>query len=243
VTDSTARFSNRVDDYAKYRPSYPRAAIEAILEGFDSPAIADLGAGTGISSRLLAERGTVYAVEPNAGMRGQIVADAHTIPVDGTAEATTLPDACVDIVTAFQAYHWFDPAAVLGETERIGRPRVRFAAVWNERDGSDPFMREYQAAIDPYMTDATESKRRKTTVDGDLAARGWQNIRVREFRHEQPADWDQLIGRTRSASYLPREGPAYEAMAAHLRALYDRADSCGGARFVLIATVHLAERQ
>jgi SAM-dependent methyltransferase len=176
-------------------------------------------------------------------MRSEILPDAHLIPVEGTAEATTLPNACVDIVTAFQAYHWFDPAAVLAETERIGRPRVRFAAVWNERDASDPFMHEYQQVINPFIMDATESKRRNVTVGDDLRSRGWSNVRVREFRHEQPADWDELIGRTRSSSYLPREGPAYEAMAAKLRELYDGADRYGGARFVLIAAVHLGERQ
>jgi len=149
----------------------------------------------------------------------------------------------VDIVTAFQAYHWFDPEAVILESERIGRRPVRFAAVWNERDNRDPFMAQYQRIIDPYMTDATESRRRKTTVDADLRERGWSNVRTIEFRHETPADWDQLIGRTRSASYLPREGPAYDELAAELRALFDRSAAFGGSRFVLIAAVHLAERQ
>lgn len=242
--DPTTRFSKRAEDYARYRPSYPVEAIAAILDGFTKPRIADLGAGTGISSVLLADAGAhVFAIEPNGAMRSSIPSRADVVVVDGTAEGTTLPDRSVDIITAFQAYHWFDPDRVLGEAERIGSPRARFAAVWNERDESDQFMLAYSDIIRRYMTDDTESRRRKTAVDDDLRKHGWTRVRVLDFRHEKTVDWEGLIGRTRSASYLPREGPAYESMTAELRALYDRAGELGGARFVLLTSVHLAERQ
>jgi SAM-dependent methyltransferase len=232
--DSTTRFSKRAEDYARYRPSYPPDAAAAILDGFTKPRVADLGAGTGISSVLLASAGArVYAIEPNAAMRAAIPLRPDIELIDGTAESTHLPDRSVDVVAAFQAYHWFEPDLVLAEAERIGRRRVRFAAVWNERDETDPFM----------LADDTESRRRATTVDSDLRERGWSNVRVLDFRHAMPVDWDGLIGRTRSASYLPREGPAYEKMAAELRALYDCAGDLGGARFVLTTAVHLGERQ
>ncbi len=241
--DSTRRFGNRAGDYARYRPTYPAEAIDAVLDGFAAPCVADLGAGTGISSVLLADAGAqVLAIEPNSAMRSSIPARPEIVAIDGTAEATTLPDSSVDVITAFQAYHWFDPDRVLGEAERIGRPRVRFAAVWNERDESDPFVLAYSDIIRRYMLDDTESRRRKTRVDSDLRAHGWAQVRVLDFRHGKPVDWEELIGRTRSASYLPREGPAYESMAAELRALYDRAGEFGGARFVLLTSVHLAER-
>ncbi|HTC29948.1 MAG TPA: methyltransferase domain-containing protein [Candidatus Acidoferrum sp.] len=242
--DSTTRFSKRAEDYARYRPSYPSDAIAAILDGFTKPRVADLGAGTGISSILLANAGArVYAIEPNAAMRAAIPLRPDIELIDGTAESTNLRDRSVDVVTAFQAYHWFDHDLVLTEAERIGRRRVRFAAVWNERDETDPFMLAYSDIIRRYMADDTESRRRATTVDGDLRDRGWTDVRVLDFRHAMPIDWDGLIGRTRSASYLPREGPAYETMAAELRALYDRAGELGGARFVLTTAVHLGERQ
>lgn len=244
MSDSTTRFGARAGDYALYRPSYPREAIEAVLDGFSAPDVADVGAGTGISSVVLADAGAhVFAVEPNANMRGSIPSRPDIAVVDGTAEATRLADHSVDVVAAFQAYHWFDPERVLTEAVRIGRKRVRFAAIWNERDEQDPFVREYGAVIRRYVLDDTETRRRNTTVDADLRAHGWSNVRVLEFRHTMPVDWEALIGRTRSASYLPREGPAYEVMAAELRALYDRADAFGGARFVLATAVHLGERQ
>ncbi|HUN29412.1 MAG TPA: class I SAM-dependent methyltransferase [Alphaproteobacteria bacterium] len=244
MTDSTTRFGNRAGDYALYRPSYPIEAIEAVLDGFAAPNVADLGAGTGISSVLLANAGArVYAIEPNAAMRRALPSRPEIVAIDGTAEATTLPDRSIDVIAAFQAYHWFDPDRVLREAGRIARSRARFAAVWNERDESDAFVRAYSEIIRPYMLDDTEVKRRKTNVDHDLRVHGWSQVRVLEFRHSKAVNFEELIGRTRSASYLPREGPAYEAMAAELRALYDRAGEFGGARFVLLTGVHLAERQ
>ena len=242
--DSTTRFSQRADDYARYRPSYPPDAVAAILDGFVKPRVADLGAGTGISSVLLADAGThVYAVEPNAAMRAAIPARRDIEVIDGTAEATSLADGSVEVVTAFQAYHWFDPDLVLDEAERIGSPGVRFAAVWNERDETDPFMLAYSEVIRRYMSDNTETERRGSAIDSDLGRHGWSNVRVLHFRHETPLDWEGLIGRTRSSSYLPREGPAYETMEAELRDVYDRAAALGATRFVLTTAVHLAERQ
>jgi SAM-dependent methyltransferase len=244
VSDSTTRFGTRAGDYALYRPSYPLEAVAAVLDGCTRPDVADVGAGTGISSVLLADAGAhVYAIEPNANMRASIVSRQDITVIDGTAEATKLPDCSVDIITAFQAYHWFVPDRVLAEAARIGRARVRYAAVWNERDEREPFVREYSAIVKPYMLDDTEVRRRNTTVDDDLRAHGWTNVRVLEFRHVVTVDWEALIGRTRSTSYLPREGPAYEAMTAELRALFGRAGEFGGARFTLVTSVHLAERQ
>ncbi len=242
--DPTTRFSKRAEDYARYRPSYPADAIAAILDGFTQPRAADLGAGTGISSLLLADAGAhVFAIEPNAAMRAAIPLRPDIEVIEGTAETTNLPGRSIDVITAFQAYHWFDADLVLAEAERIGRRRVRFAAVWNERDETDPFMLAYSGIIRRYMADDTESARRASAIDTDLHRHGWSNVRVLDFRHAKPVDWDGLIGRTRSASYLPREGPAYVTMAAELRELYDRAGTFGGARFVLMTAVHLAERQ
>lgn len=242
--DSKERFGARADDYARYRPSYPRGVIDTIVEGFRAPTVADLGAGTGISSSLLAQSAQhVYALEPNAAMRKKIEPRANLTPIDGSAESTTLPNASVDIVTAFQAYHWFEPQKVLAETERIGRSRVRFAAVWNERDNGDPFMLEYQNIIAPYMADGTEGRRRNITVERDLRDHGWSNVRRVDVRHSTTADWETLIGRTRSASYLPHEGAEYHELEAKLRDLFDRFGALGGARFVLVASIYLGERQ
>lgn len=223
--DSKSRFTERADDYVRFRPSYPRDIVDAIVEGYAVPAVADLGAGTGISALLLAATGArVFAVEPNAAMREAIPADAKIIPLNGTAEATTLPNASVDIVTAFQAYHWFDGPAVLAEARRILRTGGRFAAVWNLRDGEDAFTSAYEAIVDRYnlQPQVLDRVTRPGSIERDFSAHGWRDARVVRSTHVQALDVDGLIGFSRSASYLPRSGPAYEAMVQEIRALCER---------------------
>src|ERR1700744_1650569 len=154
MTDSTQRFTDRVADYVKYRPSYPRDVVSFLHEtcGVAPDAqVADIGAGTGISARLFLDAGhPVIAVEPNLAMRE--AANAWLAPyenfrsVAGTAEATTLEDASVDLVIAAQAFHWFDPVATRREFARILRPQGHVALFWNSRllDRS-PFLAGYEA--------------------------------------------------------------------------------------------------
>ena len=104
----TQRFSDRVDDYVRYRPSYPAAVMEAPREyaGLGpSSVVADIGSGTGIFALLLLRMcARVYGVEPNEAMRvaGERLLAGWTnfASVAGTAEATGMPDASVDLVTA-----------------------------------------------------------------------------------------------------------------------------------------------
>jgi SAM-dependent methyltransferase len=243
VTDSTVRFGNRVGDYAKYRPSYPCEAIAAVLDGFDRPQVADLGAGTGISAVLLADAGAfVYAVEPNANMRAAIPERGDVVAVNSTAESTGLEPLSIDVIAAFQAYHWFEPARVFAEADRIARKRARFVAAWNERDEQDPFTRAYGDAIRPHMTDDTEHRRHHSTIDRDLEAHGWGVARILEYRYDHAVSFEGILGRARSASYLPREGPAYDAMAKQLRAVFNAAAVDGTVRFAYVTTLHIGER-
>lgn len=245
MIDGTKRFSNRAEDYARYRPAYPRAIIYAILDGFADPVVADLGAGTGISAQLLADAGaTLYAIEPNAAMRSAIPANTRITTVDGTAEKTTLPNASVDIITAFQAYHWFDPGAVLAEAARIAKPRARFAAVWNHRDRDDAFTGAFEAVVDRYDLSGgdIDRSRRAGTVFSDLESAGWKNVRKIVASHEQPLDFDAMIGFVRSASYLPRDGDRYDAMAAELRELFQREAARSPVRFIWTTEAYIGER-
>src|SRR5437764_1020077 len=130
MRDPTQRFSTRVDNYVKYRPGYP-PAIVGLLEAecglTPESVVADIGAGTGLLAELWLRHGNpVCGVEPNREMREAgarlLAAYPAFTSVDGTAEATTLPDQSVDFVTAGQAFHWFEPVAARREFARILRP-------------------------------------------------------------------------------------------------------------------------
>jgi SAM-dependent methyltransferase len=219
----TERFTDRAAAYVAGRPSYPPAALDAIVAGFfdlGSVTVADLGAGTGISSRLLAQRGVrVVAVEPNAAMRAAAEPALNVTWVDARAEDTGLDEASIDIVTAFQAFHWFDYAATLREIVRILRPGGRAALVYNERDESDAFTRAYSEIVREFMTDDTE-RRRSAGRDVFFAFDGWHQPRTIEVRNEHELDRDGLRSRTRSTSYLPQSGSAAERLSSRVDALF-----------------------
>ncbi|MBD5635763.1 MAG: class I SAM-dependent methyltransferase, partial [Candidatus Eremiobacteraeota bacterium] len=130
-----ARFFGLAERYDRFRPDYPPAAIEAILAGLPSGAVvADIGAGTGISTRALSAAGArAIAIEPNDEMRAFACASGVDARA-GSAENTGLATGSVDVVGCFQAFHWFANAAPLAEFVRILRPGGRLAIVWNERD-------------------------------------------------------------------------------------------------------------
>lgn len=137
----TEVFSGKAQAYAKARPGYPDAAMEHICALVPAGAVfADVGAGTGKFTVLLARyTPAVFAVEPNADMRGELAAATAACPnvtiVGGAAEATTLPDSSVDVVICAQALHWFDADAFRAECRRIGRPGGIAVAVYNNMPG------------------------------------------------------------------------------------------------------------
>lgn len=218
--EPTSRFSDRAGDYARFRPDYPAEAIEAIAAGAEI--ILDVGAGTGISSRQVAEKGArVIALEPNDAMREAAEPHPGVEYLKGTAESIPLPDGSVNLVTAFQAYHWFEPMAALREFHRVLERGGRLAVIWNERDHSDEFTREYGRIIRE-LSNNHPAERREQSIDSLLASALFREVCHNTYRYEQRLYLDGLIGRARSASYLPSEGQGLVRLIAELTALHQR---------------------
>lgn len=225
----TTRFSDRAGDYVRFRPTYPPDAVDAILAGLAAPAgrtlaAADIGAGTGISTRLLAERGVrVHAIEPNDAMRS--AAEPHDLIEwrRGTAEATGLPDASVELVLCAQSYHWFEPASACREFARILKPGGRLALMWNDGDESDPVSGGYYELVRAASTGAGPSMHQDVAKDPPFAP-PFDPARVQRlrFHHEQRLDEAGLIGRAMSASYVPKTGEKAERLVEGLRDLHTR---------------------
>ncbi len=219
--DPTVRFSNRVEDYARYRPSYPPKVLEILLQECGltpRSVIADVGCGTGILSRLFCEAGNrVCGVEPNVSMldaaRESLRAFPQFVPVEARAETTTLPDHSIDIVTAAQAFHWFDPREARREFARLLKPGGWVALLWNERlNERTAFMRAYEALLMRYGIDYDRVKPlwQKTSLPEFFGESGYRKAVI---DNPQLFDREGLAGRILSASYMPsREHPSYPDM-------------------------------
>lgn len=233
------RFSHHAEDYAKYRPSYPQAAIDFIVEGWtDLTQItaADIGAGTGISSRLLAERGiNVKAIEPNAAMREVAVSHPLVEFLTGTAEEIPLCDRSLDLVISFQAFHWFNSALALPEFARILKPQGRLAVAWNERDRCDPFTQQYRLILRKCSQNHPAGKR-KTAFATFQSSDYFCNLQHQIFPYRQAVDFRGLLGRAESTSYVPKSGEAKDRLVQDLSELYEQFKDDQGLVYLVYAT-------
>lgn len=201
--------------------------FEAEMELTEESVIADVGSGTGISAFMFLENGnTVYGVEPNANMRAAAERYLHRFldrfhSVDGTAEATTLPDRSVDIVIAAQAFHWFRPEETRSEFKRILKPGGWVALIWNERQlNTTPFLVDYEQLLLKYATDYTQVRHENVNDAALLDFFGTRFERA-SFPNAQVLDFDGLRGRAASSSYMPSEGDErFAEMEEDLRGLF-----------------------
>jgi len=265
MSNSTTRFSDRVEDYVKYRPHYPAGVLTYLTDTYHfNPewTVADIGSGTGISTELFLRgiggddhKGTtgmggddrgrvsgggfsggnrVYAVEPNREMRAKAEELLSGYPgfvsVDGTAEATGLPDASVQLIMAGQAFHWFEPVATRREFMRIARPGAVVALIWNERLILSDFEKEYEALILEYAGDYKTINHKNITDDRIGEFFRPQTFVLTIFENEQVFDFEGLKGRLLSSSYIPKKGAGHDALMTALAALFERHQSGGQVR-------------
>ena len=250
LVDSTERFSSRVADYIRYRPSYPREMIE-ILErecGLTRDSVvADVASGTGIFTRLLLEHGNrVFGVEPNPDMRRAGEEFLKEFPkftsVEGTADATTLPDRSLDLITVAQAAHWFNRDKAMPEFRRILKPAGYLVLLWNDRKmAGSRFSEEYEGLVKHYGTDYSEVQRLGRTIDGSEFFLEFK-CEKRVLANHQDFDYEQLEGRLLSSSYAPQRGePACTAMLADLRRIFDSCHQNGRVRMEYDTNIYFGE--
>ncbi|MBI5091725.1 MAG: class I SAM-dependent methyltransferase [Candidatus Hydrogenedentes bacterium] len=213
--DAKQRFSDRVEHYIKYRPSYPPQIIDLLgaeLGLQPTWAVADVGSGTGILTDLLLRTNVrVYAVEPNREMREAaerlLAARPNFHSVNGAAEATTLEPSSVDLVTAGQAFHWFDGDKTRAEFTRILKPDGNVLLVWNDRKtASTPFLEAYDHLLRTRGLDYEQVNHRNVDHTRLLRFFGAEGYREAVFPNAQHFDWEGLRGRALSSSYVPPEG-------------------------------------
>lgn len=250
IKPATDYFTGLASVYSEHRPTYPREAIQWILHELPaSPRVADIGCGTGISTRLLAETGAqVTGIDPNLDMLNE----ARSLSCDdpsieyrtGTGECTGLESDSVDAVVCAQSFHWFDARSALREFHRVLRPGGRLALMWNIKTESDPFSAHFTRLMRAAQVDAeSRGLRVPSEREADPALGGFfTKVRRREFDNPQSLDLPGVLGRARSASYFPRIGPLRESFERELREAFDRHQRDGSVTLFHLTEVTLAER-
>lgn len=227
---NTERFSNRADHYAKYRPSYPREILAILREAgllHDSSVVADVGSGTGKWTEILLETGAkVMAVEPNEPMRQQAEAllggNPNFTSAAGSAEATGLADHSVDLVTAAQAFHWFDVPAAKREFRRILRTGGGVALIWNDRALTPGFMTDLHELLRKHSAEYRSRPYPQISMDAIGEFFSPAGFITSRLPYEQPMDLRALKGRVLSSSYIPMEPAGLRAIEADLEQLFAR---------------------
>jgi SAM-dependent methyltransferase len=249
--DAKNRFSNRVADYLRYRPHYPEGVLDFLRSKSNlSPThtIADIGSGTGFLAELFLKSGNpVFGVEPNQEMReaGEqyLAVYPRFTSINGSAEATMLPDSAADFVTVGQAFHWFKPQPTRQEFGRILRPDGWVAIVWNDRTlSSTGFAVSYEELLVRFGTDYSRVRDSYPQKQDIREFFGHEKFSTHELPNFQNFDLESLRGRLRSSSYVPTEGdPNFAPMMTALDALFAAQQQDGRVLMEFSTWVHLGQ--
>ncbi|HEX4007137.1 MAG TPA: class I SAM-dependent methyltransferase [Acidobacteriaceae bacterium] len=230
IPNPTERFTGRVESYRRYRPSYPPAIVDTLRDACGltgESQIADIAAGTGLLTEIFLAAGyAVTAVEPNDEMRAACATLQSQYPklrcVAGTAEATGLPDASVDLITVAQAMHWFDLEKTKAEFARILRPGGWCAVLYNNRRLSgDPFHDGYEKLLRDFGVDYLAVKGQHMGRNQLAAFFAPEPMECATFPNAQSFDYAGLEGRILSSSYMPQPGqPRFAEMQAATQWLF-----------------------
>ncbi len=210
-------FTGLAGHYAKFRPGYAPQVETAILGivGRDVASIdaADIGAGTGIWTRMLAARGlrSIVAVEPNDDMRAQGIASSGGTQIiwrKGSAESTGLPPGSADLVSMASSLHWADFDKACDEFHRILRPGGVFTALWNPRlIEMNPLLVEIEAQIRQLKPDIQRVSSGRSGITERLtdmlnARPQFTEVIYLEGRHVMRQTPEQYVGAWRSVNDL-----------------------------------------
>jgi SAM-dependent methyltransferase len=238
--DPKLRFSDRVDNYIRFRPRYPDTLLPLLQNELNltpESTIADIGCGPGISSEPFLRNGNkVYGVEPNEPMRlaaQRLLADFPRFrAINGTAEAITLPDHWVDLITAMQAFHWFDREKTRNEFLRILKPGGHAIIIWNSRKkGTSPFLEAYEQLLQQFATDYS-LVRHDNIDEGALRTFLGPTYTHHRLDNQQIFDFEGLQGRLLSSSYVPAAGhPNHDPMLRELNRIFGRFQQNGTVPF------------
>lgn len=242
------RFSDRVENYVRYRPSYPQEIITLLQrEAALTPQsiIADIGSGTGISAELFLRAGNVvHAVEPNREMREAAERLLAHFPnfhsVNASAQTTTLPNHSVDFIVAAQAFHWFNTPETRAEFTRILKPGGHVVLIWNERKlDATPFLQAFEQLLLTFGTDYTAIRHENVNAAA-LFSFFSGAYDTYTFANEQRFDFEGLKGRLLSSSYAPAAGqPRHDEMIAELRRIFDAYQASDQVCFEYDTRVHV----
>lgn len=235
-SDPKKRFTATANDYDAYRPSYPEAIVDWILDTTrvsTGDSATDIGCGTGISTRLFATRGlNIVGIEPNDKMRARAVAHGGPRYLKGDSAATGMSERSMDLIIAAQAFHWFDIEPTLTEFTRILKPGGWCTAFWNDCTNETPFMQAYEDLLLEFSTEYPIVSKKYDALSAIRTSPRVVRWTETVIPNAQSMDHPAFLGRVHSSSYVVHGVSRPAELDKALDALFGRFASSGKVEFL-----------